>query len=279
MTSTLPSVDLTGKVALVTGGGRGLGRHMAQKLAASGAAIAITGRTVESLEENIEAIRAAGGSAIGIAADVTDRAAVERMVQEVENQLGAVDVLVNNAGVLEEPGPIHETDPDVWWHVMDVNVRGPFLCARTVLPAMIRRKQGVIINVASAAGIGTIPYGSSYCASKAALIRFTDCLHTEVRQHHIAVFSLDPGTVRTDMAQYLIDSDEGKKYVSWFAGIFTGGRDVPPEMSADLVAFLASGQANSLSGRYISVEHNLPEMLQHVEEILQNDLYAMRLRT
>src|SRR5262249_2504689 len=138
---------------------------------------------------------------------------------------------------------------------------------------------GMIINVASGAAVGTIPYGTAYCSSKAALVRFSDCLAAEVKQHNVAVFSVDPGSVLTDMSKYLLESDDGKKYVGWYANVFAEGRNFPPENSADLVTFLASGQANSLSGRFLTVDDNLPDMLQRAEEIVQNDLHMMRLRT
>jgi len=275
MNPPLPAVDLTGKVALVTGGGRGLGRHMAQKLAEAGAAVAITGRTASSLDETVEAIRVAGGNAIAIAADVTERVAVERVVEEIENQLGAVDVLVNNAAIVDPLGPVAEVDPDAWWHLMEVNLRGPFLCARAVLPSMIQRKQGVIMNVASNGAYNTVANVTAYCASKAALVRFTDCLAAEVKEHNVATFSVHPGIVRTDMTEILIQS----KYLPGVADFFAAGRDVPPELPANLIVFLASGQANRLSGRFIEATDNLLDMLQRADEILQNDLYMLRLRT
>src|ERR1700690_360026 len=134
---SLPAVNLKGQVAIVTGGGRGIGRTMAHRLAAAGAAVAVVGRSMPHLEENVLRIQRMGGQATAIVADVTDRAAIERVVYETEQRLGAVDVLVNNAAVAETAGPISNIDPDAWWREVEVNLRGPFLCARAVLPGML----------------------------------------------------------------------------------------------------------------------------------------------
>jgi NAD(P)-dependent dehydrogenase (short-subunit alcohol dehydrogenase family) len=158
MAFDIPKVDLTGQIAIVTGGGRGLGRVMAQELAAAGAAVAVVGRSQLHLDETVSELEKAGARALAVAADVTDRLAVERMVQQVEQQLGALDVLVNNAGISGTIGPVWKADPDAWWQVMEINVRGAFLCARAVLPGMIARKRGRIINVASGAAVRPIAY-------------------------------------------------------------------------------------------------------------------------
>ena len=145
--------DLRGQVAIVTGGGRGLGRTFAHALAAAGAAVAVVARSSDELAEVVASIRELGRRATAITGDVTDRQAVEHVVHETERQLGPVDLLVNNAAILRTPGPLWEVDPDEWWRTMEVNVRGPFLCARAVLPGMIERGRGRIINVASGAGL------------------------------------------------------------------------------------------------------------------------------
>lgn len=274
----LPTANLKGQVVIVTGGGRGIGRTIAQRLAAAGAAVAVVGRSMRHLEENVLHIQRMGGQATAIAADVTDRAAMERVVYETEQRLGAVDVLVNNAAVADTAGPVSTTDPDAWWREVEVNLRGPFLCARAVLPGMLARKQGRIINVVSGAGLWPIPYITSYVTSKAALVRLTDCLAAEVKADGVAVFAVNPGAVRTDMTERALHSDEGKKWTPWLLEMFAAGQDVPPDCAADLVTFLASGQANSLSGCYISVEDDVPDMILRAEQIQHEDLHKMRLR-
>jgi NAD(P)-dependent dehydrogenase (short-subunit alcohol dehydrogenase family) len=278
MDPATPTVDLTGQVAIVTGGGRGLGNVMAQTLAEAGAVIAVVARSEDQLAQTVSVIRQAGGKAIGVTADVTNREAVEQMVITVERQLGAVDLLVNNAGVIGTPGPIWETDPDEWWRVIEINLRGVFLCARSVLPGMIKRKRGRIINVSSVAGIVSIPYTTAYSASKAALLRFTDILAADTRNYGIAVFAIRPGTVRTAMTEYLINAPPAQKWLPWFRAIFQEGRDAPPELCGMLVTFLASGQADELSGRFIQVTDDLGDLVKRAAQIQQDDLYTLRLR-
>jgi NAD(P)-dependent dehydrogenase (short-subunit alcohol dehydrogenase family) len=278
MANTLLPVDLTGQVAVVTGGGRGLGRVIAERLAASGAAVAVVGRSAQPLEATAQAIQQSGGRALALVADVADRQAVEHMVQTVEQRLGPIDVLVNNAAIMGKIGPLWESDPDAWWEVMDINVRGAFLCSWAVLPGMVRRKRGRVVNVASDAGLFAMPYATHYCVSKAAMIRLTDCLAQEVREHGVAVFVIHPGLVRTAMTDYLIQAEESQTWLPGVGQAFAAERDVPPDPAADLVALLASGQADALTGRFIFYSDDVAAMLTHTEQIRRDDLHTMRLR-
>ena len=239
-----------GGVALVTGGGRGLGRAFAIALARNRMRVAVAARTVEQLEETVRLIQAEGHDAIASACDVTRRADVERTVTLVESEFGSVDLLVNNAGTGQPFGPTWESDPDQWWRTLETNLKGPLLCSNAVLPSMVRRRSGRIINVASGAGTVSIPYMSAYVTSKAALIRFTEVLAAELRGHGISVFSIQPGTVRTALAEELMQSDAGKRWLPWFKAIFDEGRDDSPEPGTRLVLHLASGAADPLSGRF-----------------------------
>src|SRR5689334_15102316 len=181
-------VNLSGQVALVTGGGRGLGRVYAQALAAAGASVAVVARSDDQLAETVKTITQSGGKAIAIAADVTDRQAVEQMTHTVEQQLGAVDLLINNAGILSPLGPLWETDPDEWWRNLEINVRGVLLCSASILPGMVQRRRGRIINVSSGAGTQPTAYGSAYVTSKTAMIRLTESLALETAQYGIHIF-------------------------------------------------------------------------------------------
>ncbi len=273
---------LAGHVALVTGSGRGLGRAYAQTLAAAGAAVAVTARTESELRETVQLIEQNGGRALAVTADVTDPNAVTHMVTSVEQQLGPVDLLVNNAGLLRAIGKVAEIEEDAWWREIEVNLRGPFLCTRAVLPGMIARGHGRIINLASGAGLAPIEAGSAYCVSKAALIRFSENLALETREHGIAVFAIDPGTVRTPMNEYMLTSavvrQRAPEIQQWFEGLYAEGRDTPIEESVALILFLASGKADALSGRFIGVKDHVNELVRHIEENDHKDLYTLRLR-
>ena len=270
-------MELQGRVAVVTGGGRGLGRVFAEALAKAGASVAPIARTETAVMQTAAGITAQGGKALAFVADVTDARAIERAIGEIEKQLGPVDLLVNNAGVPGPFGPFVEANLDDWWHCMDVNLRGQLICAKAVLPGMIARKRGRIINVASGAGTMAIPYFSAYVTSKAALMRFSEILAMETRDHGVAVFAIEPGTVRTTMAEQALESPEGKKWLPWFPKIFAEGRDVSPDRGAELVLWLASGRADALSGRFINIADNVEEMIARAGQIQHDDLYCLRL--
>lgn len=272
-------MDQTHKlVALVTGGGRGLGRAFATALARSAAHVAVAARSSNQLADTVHFIRSEGNEALAIPADVTKELSVESMVKKVEQQLGPIDLLVNSAGVGPPFGPTWEIDPENWWRTMEVNLKGPLLCCNAVMRGMVERGCGRIINVASGAGTVSIPYMSAYVTSKAALIRFTEVLADEVRSHGISVFAIQPGTVRTAMAEELMRSKEGQRWLPWFKKIFDEGRDDSFDAGADLVLYLASGQADSLSGRYFEASGRAEEVVRHADEIQAQDLHVLRLR-
>lgn len=267
-------VDLKGQVAAVTGGGRGIGRAIAEALAAAGARVAVLARSAEELRETAATIERSGGVARAYTADVTDATAVNKTFAAIEQSLGPVDVLVNNAATPGPIGPLWETDPAEWWRAMDVNVRGPLLCARAALPAMISRRRGKIINVVT--GAIPVPYFSSYASGKAALMRMTECLAAETKPHGVAVFALGPGSVRTAMAEHALNSAEGRKWLPWFRRIFDEHVDVPPEVPARLAVELASGKADALSGRLISILDDVDAILKNVPEVEKENLYSLR---
>lgn len=258
--------ELTGQVALVTGGGRGIGRAIALAQTQAGAKVAVAARSRQQLDETVTVIAKTGGQALAIAADVTDEAAVERMVEQTVQQLGPIDLLVNNAGIARDGTPIWEAAAGEWWRVLEVNLRGPFLCARAVLRGMVARRTGRIINVASNAGIRASP-NSSYSVSKAALLRLTDCLAEMTRAYGLSVFAISPGLVRTAMTQD----------VPIFKSVPDSAWD-PAERAGELCVFLATGKADRLSGRYIHVRDDIDMLLQRSDEIERDDLHALRLR-
>lgn len=251
--------ELEGQVALVTGGGRGIGRRVALELAAAGMRVAVAARTFEQVERTGGEV---GGPALAV--DVSDRAAVEGMVDRVERELGPIDLLVNNAGVGLREERAWELEPADWWRVFEINVLGAFLCCHAVLPGMVERGRGRIVNTGSGASYLPGSTGSAYAASKAALGRFGEALARQLEPHGIAVFTISPGLVRTEMTETSFPDD-----APW----------TPPELAPRLVRALATGRADRLSGRYIHAEHDdLDDLVARVERVLAEDLNAIRLR-
>lgn len=269
--------NLSGQTGIVTGAARGLGRAFALGLAQAGMAVAVTDRRENELNQTLKLLEEKGAKAAAFVADVSQPDQVPGLVRSVEQKLGPIDLLVNNAALAGPAGPTWESDPEAWWRCQEVNLRGPFLCCHAVLPGMIARKKGRIINIASAAGTVSVPYLSAYVTSKAALIRFTETLAFEVRPHGVSVFAVHPGAVQTPMNQELL-ATAGKQWLPWLEYVFQHGQDQTPEPGASLVLFLASGKADSLSGRLFMVPDDPLELIGREEEIRQKDLYTLRLR-
>jgi NAD(P)-dependent dehydrogenase (short-subunit alcohol dehydrogenase family) len=176
-------------------------------------------------------------------------------------------------------GPLWETDPDAWWAEATVNLRGPLLCAHAVLPGMVARRRGRVINLVSGAVYRPIPHFSAYVVSKTALARLTENLARETAAHGVAVFALIPGTVRTGMAEHLLESPEGRRWLGWLRGTFEAGRDVPMARPIALLLALASGRADVLSGRVLSVHDDLAAALDRAADVERDQLFALRVRS
>lgn len=199
------------------------------------------------------------------------------MAAAVEEAIGPVDLLVNNAGRFGPVGPLAAIDPDEWWQVLEVNLRGPLYCARAVLPGMLARGHGRIVNVSSGAGFAAIPMLSAYAVSKTALYRLSENLAAETRGHGVTVFAIDPGLVRTAISESALSCGE-PSVEQWFTDAFANQEDGPAEWAATLVAYLASGAADALSGRNIGVSDDAEQMVARAAEIEQHDLYVLRER-
>lgn len=273
-------VDLTGQVALVTGGGGDLGRAFSLALARAGARVALTGRTLGPLAETAELVDRGGGLALPIPGDVTAPDAVTRVVTTAESQLGPIDILVNSAGVVGPLGYDWHADPEDWWRTFEVNVLGSFRCAREVLAGMAARRRGRIVNVSSGAAFNRLPRMAAYCATKAAVTQWTKILAEDTRAHGIAVFAFHPGAVRTSMLAGLTESPDVPREVGdMFRAVLNQGRDTPIERCAQMLLFLVSGRADALSGRFIRAQDNEDELVHRAEEIQRNDLHTVTLRT
>lgn len=252
-----------GGAAVVTGAGRGIGRTIALQLAASGLRVGLTGRDPALLNAVAEEVRAKGGTAATAAADVTDWSAVQHAFDALESQLGEVDLLVNNAGAVGG-GKLWDSDMAGWWRVIEVNLRGPLHWCRAVLPGMVERDRGRVVNVTGYVGIRPSSPVTPYAVAKAGLIRLTDSLAEQLAATAVKVFAISPGTVRTGITTSLAVY---KDFRGWD----------PPELAATLILRIAAGEADPLSGRLLHVRDDLDEMLGRIDEIVASDLYQLRL--
>jgi len=267
--------SLRGQVGIVTGGGRGIGQAMALALARSGMHVIAAARSAWEIEETAGLARSAGGSAEAAVLDVCDEESIETCLAGVLKRHGRIDLLVNNAGSQSAVGPVWEVDPRRWRQDIEVNLLGPFLCCRAVLPSMMQRRSGRIINVLGGGLTGPIPYNSAYSSSKAGLARFTETLSIEAGPWSVHVFALSPGAVQTNLTRSLFDSPEGRK---WQAALKARVDSIwiGPERAADRTVLLASGQADGLSGLLLTVDDDVTAMLKSVADIRRNDLHALR---
>ncbi len=249
--NVLDSFRLDGKIALVTGGARGLGRTMATALAEAGADVAISGRSVEACQEAADGIASATGRrARAFAADVTKLADVERLAEEVEAGLGPVDILVNNAGI-NIRGPIQQLTEADWDAVIDTNLKGPFLCARAFGPRMVTRGWGRVINLGSVLGVIALPGRAPYASSKAGIINLTRVLALEWAGTGVTANAICPGAFATEMNRQLLD--DPVKYKEFVAQIPMGRWGELHELTGAVV-FLASGSASYVTGTSIFVD-------------------------
>jgi NAD(P)-dependent dehydrogenase (short-subunit alcohol dehydrogenase family) len=271
-------MDLDGAAVVVTGAARGLGRKDAEAFASRGARVALVDLLEQELESTASEMKGAGHAVLPVVADVTEPYQVDAVARRVEEELGPVDCLVNNAGTFSHIGPLWEADPDRWFRDTRTSLFGSFLCCRAFVPGMVERKRGYVINTVSSGGVGDPhAHSTSYACAKTALMRMTEGLAKELEPHGVKVFAVAPPAVLTDMTRFIMEDAGGKKWRPGFKDIFEKGRASPPEAVAELVVGLTSGKADRLTGRYFLVSPPLDEVVARTEEILEKDLLTLRI--
>jgi NAD(P)-dependent dehydrogenase (short-subunit alcohol dehydrogenase family) len=250
---------LSGKICLVTGAGRGIGRSIAIAFAAEGGRVAVTARTAAELEDVVGVIRAAGGEALAIVADLADSAVPARIVEQVRAAWGPIEVLVNNAGIgsSANPKPLVSFDDDFWNLTLQINLTAPYLLSKAVLPAMLAAKRGRIITVSSINGkIGAL-HGAAYAASKHGVLGLMRTLAMETARDGVTVNAICPGPVHTRMHDKRLEYDSarlGKPVAEISANMTAIGRRLEPGEIAPLAVYLASDAAAAVTGQAINID-------------------------
>jgi len=244
--------DLSGKAALVTGGSRGIGRAISLALAAQGASVAVNyASNAQAAAEAVQQIESCGGKAVAVQGDVAQAADAKRLVDETIAAFGALHILVNNAGLTQDELLLRMSE-EQWDRVLDVDLRGAFLCTKAALRPMIRQRWGRIINIASVAGLVGNAGQANYAAAKAGLIGFTKSVAKEVASRNVTANAIAPGLVRTEMTAGLTEAQQQA-----VVGLVPLGRWATPEEIAPAAVFLASEESGYVTGSVLAVDGGL----------------------
>lgn len=274
-----PTKALRGRVSIVTGAGRGIGKAISLGLARSGADVILLSRSKAELETVASEARSIGASATVRECDVSRPEDVKISIKETVDQYGRVDVLINNAGVLGPVGPLEENNFDAWLNAVKINLYGVFLCCKYALPYMKRQKSGKIINVSGAGAPTPYPNFSAYSSSKTGILGLTQTLAEELKDFNIQVNAIAPGITNTKMQDEILSAGglAGPSYYRAKEVKEKGGVD--PRKAADLAVFLSSDAANGITGRFFSARWDDWQSLNdesRLKEFMQSEMYTVR---
>jgi len=284
--------DLSGKAIFISGGSKGIGRAMTLSFARAGASyIAVGARSdMSSLERDVmTAAKEAGRKAptfLPVKFDCTDQKSTEEAAAKVEKDFGHCDIVINNAGIVGQMAPILDSDPNQWWQVWNVNLRGPYLVVKAFLPLLLKGGDKTFVTVGSVGAHLVMPGLSSYQTTKLAVLRFTEFLGEEYKDQGVLAYTIHPGNVKTDIMGDFDAMPEELKRCKFgrFATQKWPETDSPPivftespEISADSLVYLTSEKREWLQGRYINVTWNMPELMAKKDEIVEGDKLKVRL--
>lgn len=272
-------MQMQGAVAIVTGSGGVIGRSIAREFARRGARIVCASIDDDDLDETVRLIGRDGGHALAVPTDVTDQRQVKRMAKVTLDALGSIDMLVNNAGIFHAIGALWEVDPNTWWTDVTTNLYGSFLCIHTVLPYMLGRNRGVIINMAGGGYDQPNAGGTGYAASKAGLMRLTDTLSAELGEDSgIQVYGFWPGFVRSRMTQMLAETSQGQRWLPHVRHGLQVHEDHPSQDVGRAMVELIQISQPALSGRIFTYDDDFEQVAQQAVQIQQYDLRQLRMK-
>ena len=272
-------MKLDGRVAVITGAGRGIGRAIALAYAREGAKLALAARSEAELQEGVAAVSSLGADAIAVPTDVTSQEGTEQLASRVMDHFGRIDILVNNAGISGPVGPLQGNDIADWVNTITVNLTGTFLVCRAIIPAMLEQGDGKIINLSGAGATNAWSNMSAYCSSKAAVVRLTEVLAQELDEKGITVNALGPGSVHTSMWDRMtVQAEEaGANFIHQLGLRVTSGGGASIDECAELAVWLASDDSGDLTGRLISAAtDDFRSLPPRIEEIMAGDTYTLR---
>lgn len=271
-------MDLKHKVAIVTGASAGIGRELAREFARHGAGVVCAARREKELAETVALIKHEGGTSLAIPTDITDLEQVNHLVSETLAHFKQIDLLFNNAARLQAIGASWEVDPEDWWEDVRVNLLGTMLCCHAVLPHMIQRNSGIIINMEGGGGSGGANIGASaYGCSKAAVMRFTQSLAGELERvgSAVLVFCMNPCFVQTDMIKLALDTPHKQQWLKNTMGLIGSKKEVAPDRCAKVSMRLLQIACPELNGRTFRQELDFDLIEQNLQRIKQEDLYTL----
>jgi len=257
---------LAGRVAVVTGAGRGFGKAIAQRYAHEGAAVALLARSRDELERAAAEITAASGRALALPADITSATDIREAVTRCTRDLGPITDIVSNAGVPWPFGPIWVNDPDQWWKAQEIHLKGPQILLHAAMPGMVERKSGCIIFVSAIASRMTVGGLSAYITGKSAQRRLAEIVAFEGKEHGVTAFSIDPGLVATQLMEDTLNAPDAQRWLPGMIERLRAFREMP-DTDGDLARCaqrcvdLATGRYDALSGSYSELTDDLDKML------------------
>jgi len=270
-------MSLRDKVSIITGSGRGIGKAIAKRFAENGSIVILTARSKNEIDETLNEIKKNGGQGIAIQADVSKHVDVKKLVTKVVENYSKIDILVNNAGIIKPIKPIHEVGVGEWEDNLRINLFGTFYCIHTILPYMISGNYGKIINLSGGGAFKPMPNFSAYGASKAAIIRLTETIASEVKNYNISVNAIAPGAIQTRITSDIVESGDmaGIEYSRAKEVLEKGGTDIGKV--TELALFLASDESNGLNGKTISaLWDDLNYIRKNILTIQKSDKYTMK---